>query len=106
MSVHVRGDIQLAVQPATSARRGPQPYERVEVCICCIVWPLVAVASAALLYWLFLDPEHSTGWFSRAASTVFVVVLVASVVCTLDVWSRLALDVLHRLRDRGAGASA
>lgn len=83
-----------------AAQRGSYPYERIEVCICCIVWPTVAAASAILLYWLLLDNEQGTGWFSRAASTVFVVVLVAAALCSLDVWSRLIVDVVSRLRSR------
>ncbi len=81
-----------------SAERGPLPYERFEACICCVVWPTVATASGVLLYWLFLDNEQRTGWFSRAASMVFVAVLLAALACTIDVWSRLIRDVGRWLR--------
>ncbi len=81
------------------------PYERIEICLCCIVWPTVAVASAVLLYWLLLDDLQRTGWFTRAASTVFVAVFVVSVMCSIDVWSRLIVELVRRLRGPGGTVS-
>ena len=75
--------------------KGKPAYERIETCLCSVLWPLTAVCSAAVLNWLWLDNPQSPGLSAKLASTIFVVILVASTVCTVDAWCSFLLKVLR-----------
>ncbi len=79
-------------------------FNRIEIIASCIAWPGIAVVCGLLLYWLWLDPkEGAVGAPVIAASTVFLVLLVAAVICTINAWLEFGSDIPKRRREASHG---
>ena len=61
------------------------------------MWPAVAVASAAVIYWVWLDNPTSPGLVVEIASTVFIAVFFVAAFCTLNHFGGL-IGLIGRLR--------
>lgn len=73
-------------------------YDKFEICLCCILWPTVAIASGTLLYWFWIDNPNSPSLSAKLASMIFVVVFIAAAICTIDQLTSVALRVFRRPR--------
>jgi hypothetical protein len=74
---------EIAEKP-DALRHRRRTYEHFEICLSCVMWPAVAILSAVVLYWLWLDDPYYPGIGAKLASTIFVAVLIAALFCSID----------------------
>ncbi len=85
--VEVFGDMDTQASSRPHGEYQSRSFDRAETFISCIVWPAEVGICGLLLYLLWIDPDRGPlGLAPVAASTVFLVLLIAAVACTIIVW--------------------